>query len=1021
MKLTVSDFPAFFSALWGPALSPFDWQTRLLERVRAEGWPSTLDLPTGSGKTATLDIALFALALDAFDPPETRRQPRRIVLVVDRRVVVDQAYERAVHISAKLAEAQEGPLGHVAAALRNISGVSKGPPVMAALLRGGMPREDEWAKTPSQPVFLASTVDQVGSRVLFRGYGVSDRMRPIHAGLLGRDVLYLLDEVHLARPFEETLSAIATSYANREGNAALPKRPLVLVRMSATVAEKSEKDTFGLGPRDRQHDALSRRLGASKLATLRQVKAPRDPAKAGEALAKAAIREVERLGQGNSRAVAVIVNRVNTAAQVAALTKQRLTDWTVSLLTGRMRPLDRDDRRAAIFDRIRSGRNRAEESERILIVSTQALEAGADFDFDALVTECASLDALRQRFGRLDRLGEIGTTEAVVLAASSSVDDKADADPIYGNALRATWHWLNLVAEKSTDRDGPIVNFGIDALSAKLEQLSPSKQAELLAPRTVAPVLTASHLDRWAQTSPAPSADPDVAPFLHGLGRGTPEVQIVWRADFEEELMTERYLEVLRGVLETVRPSSLEALSVPLWSARRWLATVHARRKPDVSTKSLGSPELADVEGAASVDDSEIENVAPVILWRGDNTRITSKASDIRAGDTLVVPSNYGGLDPEFECWNPDSATPVRDRGDEAQLRQRRKAILRWHPAVILSWGATLPNDLSNGPTVSSADVAEYGRQAEREAFQEWRKAVLEQEGLPGWVRLALSALAQRVTVSTFEVAPTDSGEDGDVRLWRVSWQPKRVANRELRFLLGMPSIEVAGEAATEEDEGSFLGKPVPLRKHLDGVRDLARAYASVLSLPETLAGDVALAAWLHDVGKADPRFQLLLHGGDPVKQAAAEELIAKSALSANDRKARERARERSRYPRGTRHELMSVALIEGNSELRSRATDWDLVLHLVGSHHGWCRPFGPAVLDPEPVQVTLSLDALELTRTSDHGLSRIDSGVVDRFWQLVRRYGWWGLAWLEAIVRLADHRESERESRENDGEGNEA
>ena len=43
-----------------------------------------LDLPTGSGKTAAIDIAVFHVALEA-DSLEARRAPVRIAFVVDRR------------------------------------------------------------------------------------------------------------------------------------------------------------------------------------------------------------------------------------------------------------------------------------------------------------------------------------------------------------------------------------------------------------------------------------------------------------------------------------------------------------------------------------------------------------------------------------------------------------------------------------------------------------------------------------------------------------------------------------------------------------------------------------------------------------------------------------------------------------------------------------------------------------------------------------------------------------------------
>ena len=63
-QLAPDDFGAFFRAVHG--VDPFPWQARLLKQIAAKGvWPDVLDLPTGSGKTASLDIAVFHLALEA--------------------------------------------------------------------------------------------------------------------------------------------------------------------------------------------------------------------------------------------------------------------------------------------------------------------------------------------------------------------------------------------------------------------------------------------------------------------------------------------------------------------------------------------------------------------------------------------------------------------------------------------------------------------------------------------------------------------------------------------------------------------------------------------------------------------------------------------------------------------------------------------------------------------------------------------------------------------------------------------
>ena len=196
--MKVDDFEAFFKALWG--YEPFPWQSALMRRVVEKGWPETLDVPTSSGKTSAIDIALYHLALDAVGSktPGDRKAPLRIIFTIDRRLVVDDAYERARNIRDRLVQAPPGTiLAEVAESLRAISG-SKSEPLKVLRLRGGVPRERVFIDNPLQPAVILSTVDQVGSRLLFRGYGISPNMRPVHAALMGMDSLIILDEAHLS-------------------------------------------------------------------------------------------------------------------------------------------------------------------------------------------------------------------------------------------------------------------------------------------------------------------------------------------------------------------------------------------------------------------------------------------------------------------------------------------------------------------------------------------------------------------------------------------------------------------------------------------------------------------------------------------------------------------------------------------------------------------------------------------------------------------------------------------------------
>jgi CRISPR-associated endonuclease/helicase Cas3 len=102
----------------------------------------------------------------------------------------------------------------------------------------------------------------------------------------------------------------------------------------------------------------------------------------------------------------------------------------------------------------------------------------------------------------------------------------------------------------------------------------------------------------------------------------------------------------------------------------------------------------------------------------------------------------------------------------------------------------------------------------------------------------------------------------------------------------------------------------------------------------------------------------------------------------------------------GYRHEFGSLLVAERDPRIQALPEELrDLALHLIAAHHGFARPViradgcddaPPSVLEPQVAEVAL------------------------RFARLQRRWGPWGLAWWEVLLRAAD----QGASREHDRSG---
>ena len=200
-------------------------------------------------------------------------------------------------------------------------------PVDLGVLRGGLADDGEWQVDPARPAVIVGTVDMVGSRLIFAGYGAGRSRRAMDAGLVGHDVVIVLDKAHLAPAMGELLRAVAELHGGPE----LQVMTLSALGAGGSGAMLRSGSVLTLEAEDLADEAVRRRLEALKTACFVGVASPAD--RIG-AMCEAA--SAHRTG-----AIAVYVERVAPARRIAARLARAHGAERVAVLTGTLRGHER--------------------------------------------------------------------------------------------------------------------------------------------------------------------------------------------------------------------------------------------------------------------------------------------------------------------------------------------------------------------------------------------------------------------------------------------------------------------------------------------------------------------------------------------------------------------------------------------------------------------------------------------------------------------------------------------------------
>ncbi|WP_026530159.1 type I-G CRISPR-associated helicase/endonuclease Cas3g [Haematomicrobium sanguinis] len=980
-------FTQFYSAVH-PGREPYQWQLRLLDAVANSGqWPELIEAPTGAGKTSVIDVHIFLNAIaDSLPHPI----PRRIALVVGRRALVDSQYDYSVRLLHKLDPSaprdKELPrpqiLDTVWEGLATRAGKNPGTALSPGELlhldyvRGGgsdVSRVGRWSIDPLATTLYFMTPDMFGSQLLFNGYAVARTARPIAAALLAFDTVAVIDEAHMNQQLVITARRVPEIDADAEER--LPILPLQVVTSTATPTRRqSALGTTGsitVHEGDFAQDtALANRMNAAKSIGLEEVEGKLEDKKVIKRIIDLAL-DLESEGT-TERPVGIMVNSPKTAVAISRALKNELggdSEATVATIIGRMRPFDRKQYVLGEDGSIRIGG--PEGTPARFVVATQTLEVGVDIDLEALITELAPANALIQRAGRVNRMGARNSGPIHVLVSPLSKRDERTG-VYFTQDLERTRDWLADITVESPD-------FSPWRITQELETLKQTKATDALGATTRRRAFQRpewADAEFWSITSEQTFASSAVtgAPanldlWLSDGFDSTPEIAVAIRRLPRQEHLAIQYLQAAPIEAEEVMPVTLGTARTVL---KEWLSAKTTDGHHPVRAFRIDADGNTEVLRPGSLNDRSV--------------------TPLRPSDTVVVDVYAPLFADKVMLWGGRDSLPDVSSGS------------RGTSAVITAVASLAePRDKDRSTTAELAPFAiptkewqELARTFEPEATASWAEDYDGWDALMTWVDGLPNGVGE--VLQEF-VRTADDGTSVDVF----------TDNDELVLIVRKPDADVLDESEREVVTRRGPKEYVLLDDHQRDVAERARSIAERLGLPDWVQDTVYRAGLLHDEGKRDARFQSML--------AVADWKARKSRTEQGDEwkdlaKSRFRSRAREQQFRSLnglnawRHEQLSAAVAW---TVQADAAHADAVTRLVGTSHGygrWSFADGVARLMPRADYLPEAprINGAERAQVGDAAVVLFEEGEWEALMERTnRQFGLWGIAFLEALLRLAD------------------